>query len=233
MITISNVSKSFGNYKAIENLNVDFIKGRITAIVGPNGSGKTTLIKSILGLVKIDAGSISIEGVFLNGESNYREKIGYMPQIANYPENLTGNEIIDLLKQIRNLKNGVDEELIYSLGMQYELTKPIRTLSAGTKQKLSAVLTFLFKPEIIILDEPTAALDPLASSIVKDKIIDENSLGRTVLLTSHNMHDIEELANDVLFLIEGKVIFFGTKLGLKNLSDEANLERAVAFLMKR
>ncbi|MCX8011216.1 MAG: ABC transporter ATP-binding protein [Ignavibacteria bacterium] len=233
MITLSNVSKTFGNYKAIENLNVNFSKSCITAIVGPNGSGKTTLIKSILGLVKIDQGSIIINGLTLNGESSYRQEIGYMPQLASYPENLTGNEMIDLLIKIRNLKDNIDDELINSLGMKQELNKPIRTLSGGTKQKLSAVLAFLFKPKIIILDEPTAALDPLASSIVKDKIISENSLGKTVILTSHNMHDIEELAEEILFLIEGKVVFFGSKSDLKSLSNEENLERAVAFLMKR
>ncbi|HEY9429424.1 MAG TPA: ATP-binding cassette domain-containing protein, partial [Gemmatimonadaceae bacterium] len=112
-----------------------------------------------------------------------------------------------------------------------ELRKPIRTLSGGTRQKVNAVLAFLFRPEILILDEPTVGLDPISSGIVKDKILAERGAGRTVVLTSHIMSDLEELADDVAFLADGRIGYAGTLFDLKRITRQNNLERAVAAMM--
>lgn len=231
MIEINDLYKNFGKINALSGINVSFKQGDITAIVGPNGSGKTTLIKIILGLVKQTSGEIKFKGKTISNCS-YRKEIGYMPQSANYPDNLTAAELVDMLKDIRGLENNLNLELIELFQLNGELKKPIRTLSGGTKQKINAALAFMFNPSLLILDEPTAALDPISSSYLKDKILKENKNGKTVILTSHNMYDIQELSNDIIFLMEGKVFFRGSPQQLINRNGYENLERAVAGLMK-
>ncbi|MCB0749787.1 MAG: ATP-binding cassette domain-containing protein, partial [Ignavibacteriae bacterium] len=133
----------------------------------------TTLIKSILGLIKKYDGSIKIDGRLINGESEYRNIIGYMPQSASFPENLTVQNIFEMVKDLRPNKS-FDEDLIYEFKLKNELNKRLKNLSGGTMQKVNAALAFLFNPNILILDEPTAGLDPVSSSLLKDKILNEN-----------------------------------------------------------
>jgi Cu-processing system ATP-binding protein len=199
--------------------------------VGPNGAGKTTLIKIILGLTRADSGSVRVDGRPVATDDSYRARIGYMPQIGRFPENLSALDLMALLRELRGADGSVDEELIDRLRLADELRKPIRTLSGGTRQKVNAVLAFLFRPEILILDEPTVGLDPISSGIVKDKILAERGAGRTVVLTSHIMSDLEELADDVAFLAEGRVGYAGTLFDLKRITCQNNLERAVAAMM--
>ena len=232
MIEITGLKKTFGKLSVLIDVNLTIAKGSITAIVGPNGSGKTTLIKSILGLVRIDEGEIAIDGYTLDGDCAYRREIGYLPQIARYPENLKVRELFEMLKDIRGVGTGLDEELVEHLSIGRELEKPLRTLSGGTRQKVGAVIAFLFNPKLMILDEPTAALDPVSSSHLKDKITAESARGKTVLITSHNMNEIEELSERIVFLLEGRIYFQGLIADLKRASGENNLERAVAGLMR-
>ena len=137
-----------------------------------------------------------------------------------------------MLKDIRGVGTGLDEELVEHLSIGRELEKPLRTLSGGTRQKVGAVIAFLFNPKLMILDEPTAALDPVSSSHLKDKITAESARGKTVLITSHNMNEIEELSERIVFLLEGRIYFQGLIADLKRASGENNLERAVAGLMR-
>ncbi len=233
MIKAVQLSKKYGALSALNDVDIEVSKGSLTYIVGPNGSGKTTFIKSILGLVKPSAGNIYIDSIKLNGDDSYRDKIGYMPQIASFPDNLAVIEVLNLLKDIRRTTRELDEELIEKLGLNNEFDKRIRTLSGGTKQKLNAVIAFLFSPEILILDEPSAGLDPVSSSLLKDKIAKENSNGKTILFTSHIMSELEELAENIIFLLEGNVCFSGKKEELITITEERNLERAIAKLMTR
>lgn len=232
MIEIQGLKKSFGKLGVIEEVNLKVESGSITAIVGPNGSGKTTLIKSILGLVRVDQGEIRFGGKRLNGDCGYRREIGYMPQTARYPENLKVRELIKMVKELRGVQEGLDEDLVAKLQVEREMEKPLHTLSGGTRQKVAAVIAFLFNPKLMILDEPTAALDPVSSSHLKDKILAENSKGKTIILTSHNMNEIEELSQRIVFLLDGRIYFQGTVAGLKRESGEEKLERAVAGLMR-
>ncbi len=231
MIKIDNLSKKFGSLDALKNVSVEISKGSINYLVGPNASGKTTLIKSILGLVKPTSGDIHLDGEKLNGNYSYREKIGYMPQIASFPENLTVNEIISMIKDFRENIKTYDEELIEKFKLRKEFKKRLINLSGGTRQKVNACIAFLFNPEILILDEPTAGLDPVSSSILKDKIVQENKNGRTIIFTSHILSELEELAEQVIFLLEGEVRFNGTIGNLINSTDKQNLERAIASIM--
>jgi len=231
MIKAIQLCKRYATLDALKNVDIEIAKNSLTYIVGPNGSGKTTFIKSVLGLVKPSSGNIFIDDNKLNGDDSYRDKIGYMPQIASFPENLTVQEVINLLKEIRKTTGTFDEELIEKFYLSREFDKRIRTLSGGTKQKLNAVIAFMFNPDILILDEPSAGLDPVSSSILKDKIVKEKSNGKTILFTSHIMSELEELAEDIIFLLEGKVCFCGKKEELIAVTEERNLERAIAKLM--
>jgi len=182
MIIASNVSKQFGKLKALNNVSVTCNKGECIALIGPNGSGKTTFIKSILGMVVPDSGFITFNGKNILHDWLYREYIGYMPQIGRYPDNMTIGQVLDMMKDIRK-KKGIqyDEELINAFELQGLLGKRMRTLSGGTRQKVSACLAFLFNPEVLILDEPTAGLDPVSSEILKEKIITEKKNGKLIL----------------------------------------------------
>ncbi len=231
MIKTESLYKKYGTLEALKSIDVSIKKNKLTYIVGPNGSGKTTFIKCILGLVKPNSGNIFVNDIKLNGVFNYRKEIGYMPQIASFPENLTVKEVIKLLKEIRNCEAALDEELIMLLNLEREFEKRIKNLSGGTKQKLNAVIAFMFNPQILILDEPSAGLDPVSSSILKDKILKEKNNGKTILFTSHILSELEELAEEIIFLLEGSVCFAGRKDDLISITNERNLERAIANLM--
>ena len=162
MIEIKNIYKKFGKLEVLNNINLSFKKGECIALIGPNGCGKTTLIKSILGMVIPTKGDILFDQKSILKEFKYRENIGYMPQIGRYPDYMTVGQIIEMIKKIRNSEQVLDEDLIKSFELEKIVDKQMRTLSGGTTQKVSATLAFLFNPEVLILDEPTAGLDPLA-----------------------------------------------------------------------
>lgn len=231
VLVIDGLTKRFDAMPVLQGIDLSLERGRVTAILGPNGAGKTTLIKSILGLTRPDRGEVRLDGCVLGEDPRLRAAIGYMPQIARFPENLTGAELMALLADLRGDVT-MDRELVDRFRLGVELTKPLRTLSGGTRQKVNAVLAFLFAPQLLILDEPTAGLDPIASGVLKDKIRDEASRGRTFLLASHVMTELEELANDVVFLLDGTVRFSGSLHDLKRRTRQVNLERAVAQLMR-
>ncbi|MCU0332273.1 MAG: ATP-binding cassette domain-containing protein, partial [Ignavibacteriaceae bacterium] len=209
MITVKNLVKNFGKNRVLKNIDLTIESGKVTAIVGPNGSGKTTLIKTILGLVRPSDGTIEVDGKIVKDDYLYRNKIGYMPQIAKYPENLTGREIISLIKSIRESTEYNDEEILSSLKLVPEMEKPFNNLSGGTKQKISALIAFAFSPKIIILDEPTAGLDPISSSYFKDLVIKQKEQKKTIILTSHLMNEVQELSDEIVFLLEGEIKFKG------------------------
>jgi Cu-processing system ATP-binding protein len=206
-------------------------RGRITVLIGPNAAGKSTLIKAILGLVRPDAGQIAVQGSEVNGDPAYRATVGYMPQAARFPENLTGHEVIDMLRDLR--ATGIeDRELFDRFGLAGELEKAVGTLSGGTRQKLNAAVAFLFRPRLLILDEPTAGLDPVASEILRQKILRVCDEGASVILSSHVLADLDELADDVVFLSDGRVGFQGPLKVLKEKTGQSRLDRAIARLMQ-
>jgi Cu-processing system ATP-binding protein len=233
MIALRGVSKRFGPLQVLDGIDLVIEPGRVTAVVGPNGAGKTTLIKSILGLTRIDAGHITVGGKPLDPDGRYREQIGYMPQIARFPENLSAADLFAMMRDLRGGAATRDEQLVEDLGLREHMDKPLRVLSGGTRQKVNACLAFLFSPTLLFLDEPTAGLDPVASSIVKDKVLAERSEGRTFVLTSHVMSELEELADDVAFLVDGRIHFHGPIGHLKLLTRQFSLERAIAHILER
>lgn len=232
MIIINNLDKYYGKTNVLKNINLKIEKSKITYLVGPNGSGKSTLIKAILGLIKKYSGTIEINGKIINGESDYRKIIGYMPQSASFPENLLVKDIIKMVKDVRNQKE-FDEELLHDFSLEKEKNKKLKNLSGGTVQKVNAAIAFLFDPQILILDEPTSGLDPVSSNLLKNKILKENKKGKTILFTSHIISELEDLAQNLAFLLEGNLWFNGSKDELNNLTNEKNLEKSIASIMQK
>ena len=233
MIEARHITKTFGTLRVLDDLSLSIGPRRITGLVGPNAAGKTTLAKIILGLTKADSGTLEIDGTPIGGDDSYRSRIGYMPQMARFPENLSARELFEMLTDLRRPTRPVDDELVERFNFAGALDKPIRMLSGGTRQKVNAVIAFLFRPDLLILDEPTAGLDPVSSGILKDKIFAEKAAGTTFLLTSHIMSELDELADDVAFINEGKVAFVGALAEIKRVTRQSNLERAIAEMMKR
>jgi len=235
MIIASNVSKQFGKLKALNNVSVTCNKGECIALIGPNGSGKTTLIKSILGMVIPDNGFITFNGKNILHDWLYREFIGYMPQAGRYPENMTIGQVLDMMKDIRKKANStqLDEELVNAFRLPGLLNKRMRTLSGGTRQKVSAALAFLFNPDVLILDEPTAGLDPLASEILKEKIIKQKQLGKLVLITSHILSDLDDLVTQIIYMQDGNLVFHKSIENLREDTGEHKLAKAIANLMMK
>lgn len=233
MIQIKSLNKSFSSTTALANFNYEFETGKITTIVGPNGSGKTTLMKCILGFLMPDSGNIFIGGNSIIGKTEFKNQIGYMSQKPSFPENLSVAEIIALLKDLRGAENEYDESLIDDFEFAPEMKKQFKSLSGGNKQKLNAIVTFLFNPKIILMDEPTAGLDPYAAFILKKKILLQKNSGKTVLLTSHILDEIEELTDNLIMLSDGRVKFSFSGEEIFQIRKEDNLSNKVAELFKR
>jgi len=232
MIQIRHLSKAFGSLRVLDDVSLDIRRGSVTAILGPNASGKSTLLKCILGLVNPGHGSILIDDEPITGRWHYRAKVGYMPQIARLPEHLTVAELFTMLRDLRGEERDNDIELFarYQLGDMG--AKHLGTLSGGTRQKILAAVAFLFSPTLLILDEPTVGLDPIATTIFKDKVRKERNNGRTILLSSHLVNEVEEMADEIIYLQDGKPLFSGTMADLKQRTAEARLDRALVRVVE-
>jgi Cu-processing system ATP-binding protein len=230
MVTIENLHKKFGKNEVLKGIDLTINDGGIFAVLGPNGSGKTTLIKSILGMVIPQEGTISINGTSIKNNWDYRREIDYLPQIANFPGNLTVKELIKMIKDLRD-KPANDGELITYFKLEEFLDKKLINLSGGTKQKVNLVLTFMFNSPLVILDEPTSGLDPISLIRLKDWIHKEKGKGKTILITSHIMSFVEEVSDDIIFILEGKIYFKGTVAELKSQTGQPDFEHAIATIL--
>jgi len=154
-----------------------------------------------------------------------------MPQSAKFPENLKVREVVNLIKDIRGTEPPLANEISEKFNLTNEMNKLFRTLSGGTKQKVSALIAFMYSPKILILDEPTAGLDPVSAGTLKNLVREEKERGRTIILTSHIMSEIEELSDEIVFLLEGKIHFEGDIESLLSNNNNEKLERIIAKMM--
>lgn len=233
MIIATNVTKKFGRLTALDNVSVTCNKGQSISLIGPNGSGKTTLIKCLLGMVVPDSGFITFNQQNIAHDWKYRANIGFMPQAGRFPENMTIAQVLDMMIDIRGRNHvELDEELINLFELQKIRDKRMRTLSGGTRQKVSASLAFLFNPQVLILDEPTAGLDPLATEILKEKIRKEKQKGKLILITSHILSDLDDIITEVIYMQEGQLRFHKSLEQLKQDTGQTHLSRAIASVMQ-
>ena len=231
MIEFKDVHKKYGKLEVLKGVSFNIKDVGIIAILGPNGSGKTTSMKSFLGMVVPTKGDILFNGKSIKNQWAYREQISYLPQIANFPNNLKVKELIAMIKNIKKLPCK-DQELIELFGLQKHLNKSLGNLSGGTKQKVNLVLTFMVDVPYLVLDEPTSGLDPIAILALKKLILREKEKGKTILITSHILSFIEELSDEILFILEGNIYFRGTPQELLTTTDKENFQEAIAELLK-
>ena len=231
MIEFKDVHKKYGKLEVLKGVSFTIKDGGIIAILGPNGSGKTTSMKSFLGMVVPTKGDILFNGKSIKNQWAYREQLSYLPQIANFPNNLKVKELIAMIKNIKKLPCK-DQELIELFGLQKHLNKSLGNLSGGTKQKVNLVLTFMVDVPYLVLDEPTSGLDPIAILALKKLILREKEKGKTILITSHILSFIEELSDEILFILEGNIYFRGTPQELLTTTDKENFQEAIAELLK-
>jgi Cu-processing system ATP-binding protein len=235
MIQLEGLQKKYGKIQALKGINLTFNLDQVVALVGPNASGKTTLIKCLLGMVIPDGGRILFDGKDIKGDVQYKRRIGYMPQIGRYPDNMRMGYLFGMMKDLgkTRIQDNFDEELITAFKLEEMFGKPMRALSGGTRQKVSAALAFLFNPEVIILDEPTAGLDPLASEILKQKIHKEKEAGKLLIVTSHIMSEVEEIAHSIAYIVEGEALFYKSIAEIKSDSGEDRLGKALFHLLQK
>ena len=229
MVQIENLNKKFAGNQVLSNLDLDIPGSGIFAVLGPNGSGKTTLIKCILGMVVPSSGEIQVQGSSIKKNWKYRQEINYLPQIANFPGNLKVNELIRMIKDLRQ-KESREEDLIRLFDLDTFLDKKLSTLSGGTKQKVNIVLTFMFDSPLIILDEPTTGLDPGSLIKLKELLLQEKNKGKTILITTHIMQFVEEMSDEIVYLLEGNIFFKGNVEQLKAKTNQTDFEHAIAAI---
>lgn len=232
MIRIKNLHKRFGKLTVLDDLFLDFGEKGIHVILGPNGSGKTTLIKCILGMVIPNKGSIEINDRMILGDWEYRKYLAYMPQIANFPKNLTVQELFNMIEDLRGTSDNL-KRLIKEFAMEPFLQKRLGNLSGGTTQKVNIIITFMFDSPLLILDEPTSGLDPVAMINLKKLIFEEKEKGKTILISTHIMGLVEEISDEIIFLLEGKIYFQGTVEELLNQTTKKSLESSIADILRK
>ncbi|MEQ6168781.1 ABC transporter ATP-binding protein [Ekhidna sp. MALMAid0563] len=231
MIQVTDLNKSFGKLEVLKGVSFSINRPGVFAVLGHNGSGKTTLLKTILGMVIPNNGELQVNGAAIKRSWEYRKDIAYLPQIARFPENLTVIELIKMILDIRN-QEGREGELIERFGLEKFLDKKLSDLSGGTRQRVNIVLAFMFDANICIMDEPTAGLDPVALIELKKLIEEEREKGKTILITTHIMSLVEEVAEEIIFLLDGKIHFQGTLEEMQKQTNEKDLEHAIAKMLK-
>jgi Cu-processing system ATP-binding protein len=232
LIEVRGLRKRYGRRAVLDGIDLMVQRGEVTAIIGPNGAGKTTLNKILLGLVHPDAGTVHFDGQPTADRVDHRRRIGYMPQAARFPEALTARDVLALLGELRGQAAGDGAALLDEFAVTPFLDQPVRSLSGGQRQRLNAVAAFLFAPELLLLDEPTAGLDPVASGLLKDRIRAARDAGCAVIVTSHILSELEEIADRIVFLLDGRVRWDGTLDALLAGTGAPSLERAIAGIMR-
>jgi len=229
-IEIKDLHKSFKKNHVLKGINLSINKCGIWAILGPNASGKTTLIKTILGMVLPDRGQIYIDNKNTIGEYDFKKAINYLPQIARFPDNLTVQELFKMIEEVRN-KQGNLAPLIDRFDIDSHLKTKLSNLSGGTRQKVNLVLALMYDNPIYILDEPTAGLDPVARIEFKAILTQLKKQKRLLIITTHIMSLVEELADEIVFLLEGEIRFTGNPDQLKKVNRGKNIEHSIARML--
>lgn len=231
MIKIEKLNKTYKKNHVLKDISLEMNGPGIIALLGPNGSGKTTLLKCFLGMVIPDNGDIRFNGESTLHQFMYRNNISYLSQIARFPENLSVTELISFMKEIKE-GDTRESHFIKMFNLEKELHKKMGSLSGGTRQKVNIMLALMHDDPLIILDEPSTGLDPLSLRELKDFILEERDRGKLIIITTHILNLAEALADDIIFLLDGRIFFQGSMSALLKDQNELNLENAIAHILQ-
>ena len=209
ILQVSNLTKKFGKFTALDRISLQVNKGEVYGFIGPNGAGKTTAIRILLGILKASNGEAAIFGKDVwNDAVEIHKKVAYVPGDVNLWPNLTGGEVIDLFIKLRRSRGKTRRnELIKRFDL--DPTKKCRTYSKGNRQKVALIAAFASDADLYILDEPTSGLDPLMENIFQEYVMEAKKEGKSVLLSSHILSEVEKLCDKVSIIREGKIIESG------------------------
>lgn len=203
-IEIKNLKKYFGKTKAVDNISFDVKQGEIFGFLGPNGAGKTTTIRLIMDFIRPDSGSIKIMGLDCQKDSiAVKKQISYLSSDVRLYDNYSGQYHINFLEKLHGQKS-IAKKLAERLNLN--LKENFKTLSSGNKQKLGLILALMFEPKVIILDEPTAGLDPILQNTVYEILAEFQSKGSTIFMSSHNLSEVERICSKVAIIRAGKIV---------------------------
>jgi ABC-2 type transport system ATP-binding protein len=205
VVRARSLTKSYGRARGVVDLDFDVEQGEIFGFLGPNGAGKTTTIRLLLDLIRPSSGSIELFGRDPRREVSLRRRVGYLPGDLRLYERLTARELFDHFSHLRNL-DGLGSALVLADRVELELDRPIRALSKGNRQKAGLVQALMHRPDLLILDEPTAGLDPLVQQTVYELLAEVRRDGRTVLLSSHVLPEVQQIADRVALIREGRLV---------------------------
>ena len=213
VIEVQNLIKHFGKTKAVDDISFQVEKGEIFGFLGPNGAGKTTTIRCMMDFIRPTAGHISILGKDAQKNAvELKKRIGYLPDTVNAYDKWTGQMHIDYFRKFGGKKDIIDK-LIDRLN--FNPTEKAKKLSSGNRRKLGLILAFMVNPEILILDEPTTALDPLLQNVVHELLAEASSVGITVFMSSHNLNEVERICSRVGIIKQGKMVAMESIASLK------------------
>lgn len=233
VLTTMNLTKKFGDFTALDGVNIELNKGEVFGFIGPNGSGKSTTIRVLLGIIKATGGEVKIFGKDAWDDAvEIHKRIAYVPGDVNLWPNLTGGEVIDLFVKLRGVNNkSRREELIKKFDL--DPTKKCRTYSKGNRQKVALIAAFSSDADLYVLDEPTSGLDPLMELVFQECVLDAKRAGKSVLLSSHILSEVEKLCDRVGIIRQGKIIETGSLRELRHLTRTNLLvetKQPIAFL---
>ncbi len=218
ILEAKNVTKYFGKFTALDGVDMQVNEGEVFGFIGPNGAGKSTTIRILLGILKASVGSVQIFGKDAWKDAvAIHERIAYVPGDVNLWANLTGGEVIDLFTKLRGkVDKGRREKLIERF--ELDPTKKCRTYSKGNRQKVALVAAFASEADLYILDEPTSGLDPLMERVFQECVLEAKDAGKSVLLSSHILSEVERLCDRVGIIRQGKIIETGSMAELRHLT---------------
>ena len=211
-VNVSHVRKAFGDQLAVDDVSFEVKAGEIFGLLGPNGAGKTTTIRMMLDIYESDKGKITLFGSSIKPET--RDRIGYLPEERGLYQDITLERCLIYLARLKGLskdeaKTRLDDYL-KRFDLESHRKKKVKALSKGMQQKAQLIATLIHEPDLIIIDEPFTALDPVNTQMVKDILIEQRNLGRTVIMCTHQMHQVEELCDRMLLIDRGNVLLYGT-----------------------
>ena len=218
VLVLEDVFKKFGHFTALDGINLKVSKGEVHGFIGPNGAGKSTTIRAILGMIKVTSGNVNVFGLDAWKDNvNIHRRISYVPGDVNLWPNLTGGEVIDLLLKLKGQKTIINiEELIHDFDL--DPSKKCRTYSKGNRQKIALIAALASDSDLYIFDEPTSGLDPLMERVFHKYVHKAKAHGKSILLSSHILSEVEKLCDTVSIIREGKIIETGSLQELKHLT---------------